>query len=134
MKHLKDSVDRLNCQKSIPTVSAVFKDGAILELVYQPEERRTRFVFWKDDTRSFKDSLVIDPLHRLVPYSANNNLIKNDVVLLPTEREECQSEEALLSEIQSFIRRYVDVSPFFEKIASYYVLFSWVYDGFNELP
>jgi hypothetical protein len=28
----------------------------------------------------------------------------------------------------------VDVSPLFEKIASYYVLFSWVYDGFNELP
>ena len=40
----------------------------------------------------------------------------------------------MLEEIQSFIHRYVDVSPLFEKIASYYVLFSWVYDGFNELP
>ena len=28
----------------------------------------------------------------------------------------------------------MDVSPLFEKIASYYILFSWVYDGFNELP
>jgi len=26
----------------------------------------------------------------------------------------------------------VDVSPLFEKIAAYYVLFTWVYDGFNE--
>src|SRR5205085_10842443 len=30
--------------------------------------------------------------------------------------------------------RYVDVSPLYEKLASYYVLLSWVYDGFNELP
>jgi hypothetical protein len=28
----------------------------------------------------------------------------------------------------------VDVSPLYEKIASYYVLFTWVYDSFNELP
>lgn len=56
------------------------------------------------------------------------------MVLLPSEPEEYGSEESLLAEIQSFIHRYVDVSPLFEKIASYYVLFSWVYDGFNELP
>src|SRR5206468_2327094 len=72
--------------------------------------------------------------HRLVPYSPNNNLIKNEVVLLPSEPEEYGSEEQLLDEIQSFIHRYVDVSPLFEKIASYFVLFSWVYDSFNELP
>src|SRR5205085_4531376 len=35
---------------------------------------------------------------------------------------------------QAFIHRYVDVSPLFERIASYYVLFSWLYDSFNELP
>jgi hypothetical protein len=39
-----------------------------------------------------------------------------------------------LAEIRSFIHRNVDVSPLYEEIASYYVLFSWVYDGFNELP
>ena len=33
-----------------------------------------------------------------------------------------------------FIHRYVDVSPLFEEITSYYVLFTWVYDAFNELP
>src|SRR2546425_12861939 len=33
-----------------------------------------------------------------------------------------------------FGKTRMDVSPLFEQIASYYVLFSWVYDGFNELP
>jgi hypothetical protein len=71
----------------------------------------------------FEASVSVDPFQRLVPYSSNNNLIKNEVVLLPSKPEEYDSEESLLSEIQSFIHRYVDVSPLFEKIASYYVLF-----------
>ncbi len=71
---------------------------------------------------------------RLIPYSPNNNLIKKEVVLFPSEPCEYGSEEKLVSEIQTFIHRYVDVSSRFERIASYYVLFSWLYDGFAELP
>src|SRR5947199_2466073 len=73
-------------------------------------------------------------MRQLVPYSSPNNLIKHDVVLFPSEPEEYVSEEELLAEIQEFIHRYVDVTPLFEKIASYYVLFTWVFDSFNELP
>ena len=133
-ENLNKISDGIKQQMPLPTVSAVFDDGAILEMVYRPLEKRTAFVLWKDGEWSFEPSLSIDPFRRLVPYSPNNNLIKNEVVLLPSEPEEYGSEESLLGEIQSFIHRYVDVSPLFEKIASYYVLFSWVYDGFNELP
>src|SRR5207249_10528245 len=121
-------------QKPIPTVSAVFDDGAILEMVYHPAEKRTSFVLWRDGEWKVEPSLSVDAFRRLVPYSPNNNLIKNEVVLLPSQPEEYGSEEGLLDEIRAFIHRYVDVSPLFEQIASYYVLFSWVYDGFNELP
>src|SRR3989442_1333947 len=132
--NLNKSSESIKQQKPVPTVSVVFDDGSILEMVYRPEEKRTAFVLWKDGEWKFEPSLNIDPFRRLVPYSPNNNLIKNEVVLLPSEPEEYGSEESLLSEIQSFIHRYVDVSPLFEKIASYYVRLSWVYDGFNELP
>ena len=37
-------------------------------------------------------------------------------------------------DVQDFIHRYVDLSPAFEKVATHYVLLSWVYDAFNELP
>jgi len=47
-------------------------------------------------------------------------------VLLPSEPEEYGTEAELLFEIQDFIHRYVGVSVLFEKIASYYILFSWV--------
>ena len=131
LNKISDSVKQ---QRPVPTVSAVFDDGGILEMVYRPEEKRTAFVLWKDGQWKFEQSLSIDAFRRLVPYSPNNNLIKNELVLLPSEPEEYGSGESLISEIQSFIHRYVDVSPLFEKIASYYVLFSWVFDGFNELP
>ena len=132
--HLNKVADGVKQQRSFPAVSAVFDDGSILEMVYRPTEKRTAFVLWKDGEWRLEPSVEIDAFRRLVPYSPNNNLIKNEVVLLPSEPEEYGSEEALLSEIQDFIHRYVDVTPLFEKIASYYVLFSWVYDGFNELP
>src|SRR6266850_144616 len=134
MEENPDNKEDAKQQRPVPTVSAVFDDGSILETVYQPAEKRTAFILWKDGEWKVETSISIDPFQRLIPYSPNNNLIKNEVVLLPSEPEEYGSEESLLGEIQSFIHRYVDVSPLFEKIASYYVLFSWVYDGFNELP
>jgi hypothetical protein len=70
----------------------------------------------------------------LVDDNAVRFALAHEVVLLPSEPEEYGSEDALLPEIESFIHRYVDVSPLFEKIACYYVLLTWVYDDFNELP
>ena len=133
-ENLNKISDGIKQQRLVPTVSAVFDDGAILEMVYRPQEKQTAFVLWKDGEWKFETGFSVNTFQCLVPYSPNNNLIMNEVVLLPSEPEEYGSEESLLREIQSFIHRYVDVSPLFEKIASYYVLFSWVYDGFNELP
>jgi hypothetical protein len=44
------------------------------------------------------------------------------------------SQKELLQKVRDFIHRYLSVSESFEKLASYYVLFSWVHDDFNELP
>src|SRR5712691_5973926 len=103
-------------------------------MAVRPLERRTAFVLWRDEQWTIEPGITVGPLQRFVPYSPNNNLIKNEVVLFPSEPEEYGSEAELVSEIQSFIHRFVDVSPLFEKIASYYVLLSWVYDAFNEVP
>jgi hypothetical protein len=117
-----------------PTASAVLSDGTLVEMLYEPASRRSRLVCYRDDTWRFEDRVYTDSSRLLVPYSAENNLLKHEVILFPSEVQEYGSEEHLVGEIQSFIHRYVDVSPLFEKIASYYVLFTWVYDSFNELP
>jgi hypothetical protein len=89
--------------RMVPTVSAVFNDGSILEMVYQPIEKRSAFALWRDGQWKIETGMNVSPFHRWVPYSPNNNLIKNEVVLLPSEPEEYGSEELLLHEIQFFI-------------------------------
>src|SRR5205809_1388926 len=129
-----DNARAVKKQRPVPTVSAVLGDGAILEMVCRPDEKRTAFALWRDEKWTIEPAFEADPFRLCVPYSPHNNLIKSEVVLLPSEPEEYGSEEELLAEIQDFIHRYVDVSPLYEQIASYYVLLSWVYDRFNELP
>ncbi len=134
MEAFKEALDKRTPTRDIPTVSEVFKDGGILEMVYDPDAQETGFVFGKDGDWKVEESHTLNPVFNLVPYSANNNLIKNEIVLLPSMPQEYGSEADLVTAISDFIHRYVDVSPLYERIASYYVLFSWVYDGFNELP
>jgi len=132
--NIKKAAQDVKKQVATPTVSALLRDGAILEMVYRPAETQTAFVIWKDEKWSYEMSVSLTPHQRLVPYSPHNNLIKNEIVLLPSEPEKYESEAQLLNDIQGFIHQYIDVSPLFEKITAYYVLFSWIYDGFNELP
>jgi hypothetical protein len=102
-------------------------------MLYRPEEDRTLLCVYKDGEVREEQHLVVKG-ENLVPYSPNNNLLAHEVVLFPSEPLEYGSTRDLVGEIQAFIHAHVDISPLFEQIASYYVLFSWVYDSFNELP
>jgi len=130
---LKQAVERVKTQSSQPTVSAVLADGSLVEMLYRPEENRTLFCISKDGDIRYETNLLVNG-RRLAPYSPRNNLLTNEVVLFPSEPAEYGTEQELVEGIRAFIHRYVDVSPLFEQIASYYVLFTWVYDAFNELP
>jgi len=120
--------------QATPTASAVLDTGEIIEMVYRLAEHRTLFVRSADGAWRYEDAVSLPGGERLIPYSPRNNLLKHEVVLLPSEPREYGSDSELLCEIKAFIHRYVDISPLFEEIASYYVLFTWVYDAFNELP
>jgi len=121
-ENLTQATKNIPRHKAVPAVSGVFGNGTILEMTYQ--EKQTAFIVWQDGKWTRETTFSPDPQRRLVPYSPNNNLIQHEVVLLPSQPEEYGSEENLVNEIQAFIHRYVDVSPLFEKIATYYVLFS----------
>jgi hypothetical protein len=121
-------------RRTVPTASQVLDDGSIIELVYQPAARRTLIAQYNAGRWTLANHIDLDEKNRLVPFSPHNNLIKNDVVLLPSEPSIYGTEQALIAHIQAFIHRYVDFSPIFEKAATYYVVLSWLYDAFNELP
>ncbi|MHB8724048.1 MAG: hypothetical protein ACYC9Z_01560 [Casimicrobiaceae bacterium] len=115
-------------------VSRRLPGGGILELIYQPDTRRTAFAIFRGGELSVASSLDTDAGERLVPVPATNNLIKHGALLLPGEPESYGSTGELIGAIREYLFRYVDLSERFQRIASYYVLLTWVYDAFNELP
>jgi hypothetical protein len=121
-------------REAVPAVSRCSPDGTLIELLYWPERRQTAFAVWRDARWTILERVEADYGELLIPFLPGNNLIKNQVVLLPSEPQIYGSEEKLLSDIQGFIHRYVDLSPTFEKVVTYYVILSWLYDAFNELP
>lgn len=118
----------------VPTASAVLPTGELVEMVYDPVARRTQFVCGTAEAWGYEERVDISSSERLLPYSATNNLVKHHVVLFPSEPAEYGDEARLIARIRDFVRRHVEVSEEFELIATYYVLFSWVYDAFHEVP
>lgn len=118
----------------VPTASAVLLTGELVEMVYDPVARKTQFVCGTGNAWGYEESIDVSPAERLVPYSPTNNLVKHNVVLFPSEPAEYGDEAALVSRVRDFVRRHVEVSEEFELIATYYVLLTWVYDAFHEVP
>lgn len=112
----------------------MLEDGTLIELVYRPEHRSTHLILFSAGRWTLQDQVEVSAQRRLVPFSPNNNLIKNEVVLLPSEPRIYGSEHQLTLEIAQFIHKYCDLTPTFEQVACYYVLLTWLYDAFNDLP
>jgi hypothetical protein len=75
---------------------------------------------------------VYDPRFQMVPL--NPEAVDSSVILLPTAAKDYDTEAELLAEIQAHIHKWLDISPAMERFASYYVLYSWVYDKFHTAP
>ena len=71
---------------------------------------------------------------RYVPVDDKNGMVEKGVVVLPSKAESYGSLNNLITRITDFIHKYLAVSPLFEKICAYYIVFCWLYDRFNVLP
>ncbi len=124
-------------EKPTPIVSRVCADGTLIEALYDATASRTTLaVCSPDGVISTQPHVDLPAGERLVPYSATNNLIATGCVLLPSavgEFRDDRDKSELVADIRTYLNRYVDLSPAFLDIATYYVLLTWVYDAFNEL-
>jgi hypothetical protein len=122
-------------QDATPVISRTCPDGLLVETIYDPVKIETALAVMRPDGAPEVVSAVdLSTGERLVPYSPRNNLIASGCVLLPGDVGEFGDKGDLVEAVQQFIHRYVDLSPIFEEIAAHYVLLTWVYDAFNELP
>jgi hypothetical protein len=121
-------------EKVSPLVSAILRDGTIVETLYKPEVNETAFAVVRESKISEHEVLDTPEYGRIVPYSRDNNLLTHGVVLFPSAIGSDESFSDLVAETRSFIHRYADLSESFEEVAAYYVLLTWVYDAFSEVP
>ena len=129
-----DLIAPKNPKHTIPTVSRFLSNGRIVELVYLALERRTLLALYIDGKVTYESAFETAAGESLIPLSAENNLIKHQVLLLPEKCEDFGTVADIIAEIDTYLYRYVDLSDNFRKIAAYYILLTWVYDAFNELP
>jgi hypothetical protein len=117
-----------------PTISSQLPDGSLVELLYLEDEHRTRLAVGLDSDVRIEDAIDGEGGSHLLPLSASNNLIHHGAVLLPSGVEPFDTPVALAAEVAAYLDRYLDLSPNFRTVATWYILLTWVYDAFNELP
>lgn len=109
-------------------------DGeTLIETVYRPEKVDTAFVIAEGHSHRLVAEMN-DGYTTYVPVRSTNNLIKHQAILLPSEPAEFRDASELLEDVAAYIRRYVALSNKAIGLSSAYVLLTWVYDAFNELP
>ena len=127
-----------NKQKAIsniyPITSMVLPDQTLFEMVYDSENRKTGLIKWKDVQMETAPFFKLEENWKITPYRPENPLLHQRIILFPKEIQEYSDDDTLIGQIQTFIHRYVDVTETFELVATYYVLLTWVYDTFNEIP
>lgn len=114
-----------------------YKGFFLAEEIYNPESDPPPPFKWtyfsrETDTLPVVKHTIETPTEIILPLNDEN--IKNGIILFPSEAKEYGTEKELLNEVQGFIHRYVDVEEFFEKISTYYVILSYLYDCFDVVP
>jgi hypothetical protein len=122
-------------EQPVPIISRACADGTLVETLYDVSSEATRLAVRPPAGEAYETpEFVATGGERWVPYSPKNNLLATGCVLLPSEIGEVRDKGDLVEEIRCYLARYLDLSPVMEEVVPYYVLLTWVYDAFNELP
>lgn len=113
--------------------SKKFRDGTRIEALYNAAEEKTNLAIFQDGKISISEKWENNKDVFTAP-SLPNGLLEGKTIKLPSALEDFRNEQELFQEIKSFIHKYLEVSEEFENMASWYVMFTWVYDAFQEVP
>lgn len=120
--------------KQTPAAFLRLPDGRLVELIYNKELRTTTFAVFHKGRITVEDHIALNGDITVVPIRAQNDLITHHALLLPENPEPYGTVPELVADIRTYLNRYVDLSESFQTLVPYYILLTWVYDAFNELP
>ena len=130
----------LKLRRPYPTYQSSFlasyaSPDSLVEMIVEEENRRTYFLKHRLKSQTYEQLKNINITGKdYFPFPYENDLIQKKVVLFPSGLEKYRNESELRTRISDFIHKYLQVSEAFEKLAVNYVLMTWIYDKFHELP
>jgi len=118
-----------------PTVSIMsFMDGETIgECVFESGKNRPGFIV-KKNGELLTQQQYSQGAATLKPPGSVRGLVRSGALKLPLTTIPYGTVEELKTVVRAFIHKYVDLSETFEIICTYYVLLTWLYDKYNELP
>lgn len=119
---------------TIITSGFVLDDQTLGELVYDEKKAITQFCVFKDNKTSFAKSVSRNDTLKYLPELGTNPLLLHKVVRYPSDTVPYEGIQVLKEEIGLFIKSFVHVDETFLQISVHYVLLTWLYDLFNEVP
>lgn len=113
--------------------ASITTDSLVAETIYNPVTQQTQFAICENGEIRSSESVQING-EEIAPLDPRSAIVNKGIVLLPSEPLKYGAEEDLIGVVQGFIHKYLDISPEYETIAAYYVLLTWLYDRFYEMP
>ena len=142
-KKKKKNGNKKEKMREVRTSQYFLPNGNIAEEIYDRERDAFLFAIWNPTEKSVEYEPCIQLSYQdreniiIIPHHDNLLRPKNNTpppISLPSKCEAYKDEATLIDEVQKFIHKYLDVSPLYEILAVFYVLFTWVHDCFNVLP
>lgn len=120
-------------EKADVLVSAVLPGNVIVETICDPHTRETAFLV-AHEGRVERQALLDHDGKRFRPIRQTNNLLRHDAIRFASGATGSGDATTLLYEVERYLAAYVSLEPDARRLAAAYVLLTWVYDAFSELP
>ncbi len=120
-------------EQPLRMASLVHRDGLLLEAVYRPHEKwPLRHESHIGERRKFGSPIRYE-MEKIRP-PVLDDMVRQGVILLPSTAVYEVPQPILVDRLIGFVRRYLDVPTFWEKMIAHYALMTWVYDRFTAVP
>ncbi|MFA5792202.1 MAG: hypothetical protein WC884_04200 [Candidatus Paceibacterota bacterium] len=129
-----DGVEEEDFDAEWKGASCILSDGSLVEMLYDAKACESKLAVYKDGKVSLEDKVRIDGMTVFTPFAPNQDILRTKYVLFPSRVGDYQSNEALYYEVRAFVDKYVQLPEEFLSVVAVYVMLSWVYDKFQNIP
>jgi len=131
---MKNKKEQGSGREKMPVTSFVLPSGILGEMLYDHITHKTCFAVHAGKQILEIESFGPDDSFEYIPYAPSNPLLIHKTIRFPDAVGREAPVSSLITEIKKIIHKYVELPEVFEAIAVHYVLLTWLYDHFNELP